>query len=154
APKDVPPLQRLVADRMAELGLTQRQVAKRSRRHGAKGISHITVHEIVTGKRTFARTGTSENTIQSLARALDLPVEQVREAANKSASPGASRPVFHLHERFRALNVENRNAVSDFADRLLVEQLRADHAETALNVILTAARRLPPESDALATLLR
>lgn len=136
----VPALQRLVADRLAELGLSSREAAAKTRdASGQPRISHGTLNNLARGAHALSRF--KPETVDALAIALDVPPSRIREAIRESET--AELPNFRLPERLNRLNTTNRTAVVAFADRLLAEQDTADRAHTALEVLFDAVRRLP-----------
>jgi hypothetical protein len=113
----VNPLQTLVSERMAELDLTYRRAAAKS---GGK-VSHATLNSIVTGKHSWRL---DESTVEGIALALDVSVEQVREASGQAATSTATR--FELPPRADRLGAKERKAVLAMVDALLTAAAAGD----------------------------
>lgn len=110
----VVPLGELVTRRRASLGLSYRAVAERS--DGL--VSHSTVHEIESGSRATP----TDETIDGLALALDLPISQVRRSAGLPP-PDIETP-FVLPRRANRLSRKERGAVLAIVDALLEAKKR------------------------------
>lgn len=107
-------LSELVAAERQRQGLSLRQVADRS----GGLITSSTVHAVERGDRqTF-----EDDTLDGLAKALDLPIDRVRKAA------GVRRPdtdeLFVLPRRAQRLNRRERQVVLDVVDALLEAKRR------------------------------
>lgn len=102
------PLQRLVANRLAELELTYRAAAARS----GGLVSHSTLHNITKG-----RVGRMEDdTLRGIALAIDVPVSQVRDAAGRAAG---SETEFRLPKKANLLTDSQRRAVIRMVNAML-----------------------------------
>lgn len=104
-PPDASPLQELIIKRLAELKLSYRDAA-------AKSSGLITFSTIAWLVQDRNRNPT-ERTLNGLALALDLPVEQLRKAV------GPPDPAFRLPSRANKLTPAGRKAVVGFVDFLL-----------------------------------
>jgi hypothetical protein len=101
-------LDALVTQRLAELGISSRAAAARSRDR----VSYETVRKIASGKHSGR---ISDQTAAGLALALDVPLGRIYEAAS------APRPVsrWAWPERFDRLPLTQRAMVEDLASALL-----------------------------------
>lgn len=135
-----PPLQRLVADRLAELDLSTREASAKSKGpDGVPRISHASLNNMARGDHAWARI--KPETVDALADVLDVPPSRIRKAMAESSD--AQLPPFRMPPRHDRLNQANRATVTAVADRLLAEQDTADRAHAAVEVIFDAVRRLP-----------
>ena len=103
------PLQKLVKERRAQLGLSLRDVEKRS----GGFVSHGTVHKIELGLHSGR---VAEDTFKGLALGLRLDLEKLRSAAGKT------RPApddFRLPKRANQLSDKQRRAVLLMVNALL-----------------------------------
>jgi hypothetical protein len=110
-------LQQLVLDRMAELDLSFRVAAERSRiGHGKNSrllVSPATLNNIALGKRTFRA---KDETLDGIAMALDVAPSVVREAADRPVD----KPVkFDLGPKGDRLNARQRRAVIAMVNAML-----------------------------------
>jgi hypothetical protein len=92
------PLHRLVADRMAELDMSSRQVGQRA--------------AIAAGTH---RHKVTDATLRGLALALDLPASALFDAAGVEPD----LPEWRMPQRFRVLSPDERHAVEQIADVIL-----------------------------------
>ena len=103
------PLQELVVNRMAELGLSFRRAADKS----GGMVSHSTLSNIALG----AHGGKFEpDTLPGIALALDLPLSKVETAAGGRES---APPVFKLPKEANYLTASERRAVEVMVRALL-----------------------------------
>jgi transcriptional regulator with XRE-family HTH domain len=110
----VNPLQRLVRERRAELGLSLREAAEQSR----GGVSAATISIMERGEHSGVA---SDRTLRGLSRALKLPLGEVREAAGKSAK----EPVeFRLPKEADRLTDQQRRVVLKMVEALLEANAR------------------------------
>lgn len=117
-------LQRLVADRLAELDRSYREAARQS----GGLVSHGTLQKIATGQHSGR---IEESTLRGIALAIDVPVSVARECSGTRDDFGD----FHLPERASKLRPKQRKALLAMMDALL-----DDLAEGALG-----ARSSPDE---------
>lgn len=103
----VHPLQRLIIDRLAELGLTYREAAERS----SNLISFGRLNGIANGRLGQL----NEKTIRGIALALDVPIKTVRESCQMPVSPTE----FRLPARSVYLSPQSRRLLMDMTNRLL-----------------------------------
>jgi membrane-bound lytic murein transglycosylase B len=101
-------LQRLVADRLAELDRSYREAARQS----GGLVSHGTLQKIATGQHSGRL---NESTLRGIALAVDVPASVVREAAGTRADFGD----FQLPERASKLRPKQRKALLAMMDALL-----------------------------------
>lgn len=102
------PLRRLVMERLAELGISQREAARRSQ--GL--VSQETVAVIVQGRHAYRM---KDRTIAGLSLALQVPESRMREAAGMPKTLGPWR----LDPKFDRLTPEHRALVESLASALL-----------------------------------
>ena len=102
----------LVQRERARQGLSLRQVAERS----GGLLSTSTVHAVEQGRRARL----TDETLDGLAKALDLQPEQVRRAAG--VRPGDTLGPFVLPRRFQRLTVKERDLLVALGDALLDAQ--------------------------------
>jgi len=107
------PLQKLVADRLAELDLSYRRAAARS----GGLVSHATLNQLVLGRETV--TGKSHKTLQGIALAIDLPLSVVAEAAGQTPKEPTE---FRLPKKANKLSPKQRRAILAMVNALLDEQ--------------------------------
>lgn len=105
-------LQRLVKDRLAELGDSMRTAADRS--HGL--VSHSTLSRIVSGRASGRLTA---ETIAGVALALQIPERDVLAAAEEATRP--ARWV-ELSAEFSRLDEQQQTQVMSLMERLLEER--------------------------------
>lgn len=103
-------LQHLVAQRMAELGLSYRRAAARS--DGL--VSHATLNSIVAGRHTFRL---DPQTVVGIAKALNVTEARVRRAAKIAET--APPTEFVLPARAHLLTARDRQAVLGVIEALL-----------------------------------
>jgi hypothetical protein len=103
-------LQRLVSERMAELGLSYRRAAAKS---GGK-VSHGTLNTIATGRHSWR---VDDSTIEGIALALDVDESVVRAAVGRAQR--APETEFVLPRRANRLSAQERRAVLSMVDALL-----------------------------------
>jgi hypothetical protein len=101
-------LQRLVADRLAELNRSYREAARQS----GGLVSHGTLQKIATGQHSG---NLEESTLRGIALAIDVPISQAREAAGTRDDFGD----FQLPERASKLRPKQRKALLAMMDALL-----------------------------------
>lgn len=104
-------LTRLIRDRLAELDLSYRAAAARSRGM----ITHGTIGAIATGKHGG---GLSEQTIDGLALALDLPRTRIEKAAGIYREERPAEP-FRLPEELNRLTRKERSLLVQLGSALL-----------------------------------
>lgn len=103
------PLQTLIVNRMAELGLSYRSAAARS----GGLVSHATINNIVKGTHAGSF---NDETLRGLALAVDVAQSRVREAAGMSRE---SPTEFRLPKKANKLTAQDRRAVLAMVDALL-----------------------------------
>lgn len=108
-------LPELVAEERRQQGLSLRQVAELS----GGLVTSSTVHAIERGDRQTVE----DDTIDGLAKALGLPIDQVRRAAGLRR-PDTDEP-FAVPRRAQRLNRKERQVVLDMIDALLDAKKRA-----------------------------
>lgn len=81
SPTAITPLARLIKNRKTELGLTWQEIGKRG-----GFTSHTTVHALAN--KTEHRQAPRRETLERLAKALNLPLDLVSQAAAQSAGYG------------------------------------------------------------------
>lgn len=102
------PMQKLVSERIAALGLSYRQAAER-----ANGLlSHTTIQRIANGESAGSW---SAKTLRGLSLALDVPLSEVEKAAGAPAQ-GTK---FRVPPEWDRLSASERAAVKAVADALL-----------------------------------
>lgn len=101
-------LQRLVADRLAELDRSYREAARQS----GGLVSHGTLQKIATGQHSGR---VEESTLRGIALAIDEPVSRVRESAGIRDDFGG----FQLPERASKLRPKQRKALLAMMEALL-----------------------------------
>lgn len=101
-------LQRLVADRLAELDRSYREAARQS----GGLVSHGTLQKIATGQHSGR---IEESTLRGIALAVDVPISVAREAAGTRDDFGD----FQLPERASKLRPKQRKALLALMDALL-----------------------------------
>lgn len=106
---DTPTLQRLVANRLAELDLTFRAASRKS----GGLVSHASLNNIALGKHTG---GISDDVARGIALAIDVPLSEVLEAAGKS---GVEPTEFRLPKRASQLTPAQRRLVLNMVNALL-----------------------------------
>lgn len=107
-------LRELIREQRNQLSLSLRDVATRS----GGLLSYSTVHAIETDQRATV----TDDTLDGLAKALKLPISQLREAAGVPDSD-ASKP-FRLPRRADRLNRREREHVLQLVDLLLERRKR------------------------------
>lgn len=119
-------LQRLVRERMAELGLSYRRAAAKS----DGKVSHGTLNTIATGRHSWRL---DDSTLEGIALALDVPVATVRAAVGRAQR--APETEFVLPQKANRLSHAERRAVLAMIDALLLaaeknsEPVRVDEAQ-------------------------
>jgi transcriptional regulator with XRE-family HTH domain len=112
----VHPLQRLIINRLADLGLTYREAADRS----SGLISFGRLNQIANGNLG----NLTEKTIRGIALACDVPPAAVRELAVSDVEPVQ----FRLPERTAYLSPRSRKLLMDMTNTLLeAEGLKGKH---------------------------
>lgn len=106
-------LQKLVADRLAELDLSLRRAAERS----GGLLVHTTLHRIVTGSPAAVE----PRTIKGIALALQLPEKVVADAAAADAKVKRA-PVYRLPDRATELSPKGWQTLLKTLDFLLEQQ--------------------------------
>jgi len=115
-------LQRLVVERMSELGLSYRRAAAKSEGK----VSHGTLNTIATGRHSWR---VDDSTITGIALALDVPEDVVRQAVGRAQR--APETEFVLPKRANRLSSTERRAVIAMVDALIEA---AESARTGLRV--------------------
>lgn len=113
-------LQRLVDDRLRELGRSAREAARIAEAAGVP-VSHATVAHIASGTHHGK---VSDRVIEALAAGLEIPATRLAEAAGRS---GYQPPTeFVIPDKYKRLRPEMRQVVFDQLDALLALQERLD----------------------------
>jgi hypothetical protein len=111
-------LQRLVADRLAELDRSYREAARQS----GGLVSHGTLQKVATGQHSG---NLNESTLRGIALAIDVPISVAREAAGTRHDFGD----FQLPQRASKLRPKQRKALLAMMDALL-DDLAGDDKDT------------------------
>lgn len=123
-------LQRLVLDRLSELGDRDGSLSLRSAAERSGGmVSHSTLQRISAGQYLVRKI--TDRTIKGIALALDVRESEVRAAAGRSQIQPPTE--FVLPKRARELTVEQRRALIAVMDSMLTsrrsEQPSSNHRE-------------------------
>lgn len=110
----VTPLQELILDRLAELNLSYRAAADRTK-GSAHEISFGTINQLANGRGGPV----TDRTVRGLAKALDVPVGKVRLAVGRSETEPTE---FLLPEKAKHLTPRQRKAILHMVDALLDQQ--------------------------------
>lgn len=105
------PLQELILDRLAELELSYRDAAERTK-GSAHEISFGTINQLANGRGGPVK----DSTIRGLAKALDVPVGTVRLAVGRSENEPTE---FDLPDKAKYLTPKERRTILLMIDALL-----------------------------------